>query len=615
MTGVASVECAFTTAPFSTPSWTDITEHVRSVSIRRGRDFELARYSTGSASLTLDNRDRRFDPTYASSPYYPYVIPGRRIRVQGTQGSTYSLFDGFVESWPQEWQPPQEARAVLQAADGFKMLQLAQIPGGYSARVLGDSPQAYYRMGESAGTTMTDSSGNGYHGVYVNPTFGQAGALLADADTAGSLNFAGATKYMHIPAAALQGAYSALSIELWMNTTQAAGDYVSLVERGNATANGGFGLLLTTSPYAINWNIFTSTGIKNLQSVASGLNNGQWHYIVGTWDGSTLRVYIDGTLSNSGATTGTLGALALSPHFGVRVGGTLSYTGSLDEVAFYTSALSATQIAQRYAAGRGVFPSQTRPARVSAVLDAAGWPTAERVTNGGTETMQASTLTNTTALQHLQDVTDTEAGRLFMDSFGRVRFDGRDSLFLPPYTTTEATFNDNPLDEDALGYYDIKTVYDDANIWNDVRLTRVGGAEQVANDTTSIASYGLRTMRATNMLNTSDAGVLSLAQYRRTQYKDPVLRFTLLTLRPGIDTDLWDQVLARDIGDRVRVGRTPQGIGPSIAFDCWIEGVEHDIRPGFWETRWKLSRADAQTYWILGDATYGLLGTTTTLGF
>ena len=49
-------------------------------------------------------------------------------------------------------------------------------PTGYHNTVLADSPYLYYRFGESSGTTVIDSSVNGFNGTYVNGvTLGLAG--------------------------------------------------------------------------------------------------------------------------------------------------------------------------------------------------------------------------------------------------------------------------------------------------------------------------------------------------------------------------------------------------------------------------------------------------------
>jgi hypothetical protein len=57
---------------FTDPVWTDISPYVRSAKITRGStrvDSPTIRYEAGTAELTLDNRDRRFDPTNLSGPY------------------------------------------------------------------------------------------------------------------------------------------------------------------------------------------------------------------------------------------------------------------------------------------------------------------------------------------------------------------------------------------------------------------------------------------------------------------------------------------------------------------------------------------------------------------
>ncbi|WP_395772544.1 hypothetical protein, partial [Arenimonas sp.] len=53
--------------------WTDVTDRVRGVSIQRGRSNELDTFSTGSAMVELDNRDRRFDPDFGPAEL---VLPG-----------------------------------------------------------------------------------------------------------------------------------------------------------------------------------------------------------------------------------------------------------------------------------------------------------------------------------------------------------------------------------------------------------------------------------------------------------------------------------------------------------------------------------------------------------
>lgn len=72
----------------------------------RGRRYYLAKNGAGFGSLevgrltlTLVNKDGRFDPYNTSSPLYPNVEPGKYIRIRvknGTTGETYDRFAGII---------------------------------------------------------------------------------------------------------------------------------------------------------------------------------------------------------------------------------------------------------------------------------------------------------------------------------------------------------------------------------------------------------------------------------------------------------------------------------------------------------------------------------------
>src|SRR5271166_1533419 len=55
----------------------------------------------------------------------------------------------------------------------------------YRAAVLAKNPIAYWRLGEAAGPTAVDETGNGHNGTYIGiPTLGQPGAIQGDSNTA-----------------------------------------------------------------------------------------------------------------------------------------------------------------------------------------------------------------------------------------------------------------------------------------------------------------------------------------------------------------------------------------------------------------------------------------------
>ena len=68
------------------------------------------------------------------------------------------------------------------------------------------------------------------------------------------------------------------------------------------------------------------------------LNDDKWHQIAGTYDGKTVKVFVDGKLEASNAAAG---AFKTGPKYiGSRDDKQEAYTGLIDEIAFFNVALS-----------------------------------------------------------------------------------------------------------------------------------------------------------------------------------------------------------------------------------------------------------------------------------
>lgn len=72
----------------------DVTEYVKSVQLRRGRSSSLDSFEAGSASIVLNNNDRRFDPINDASPYWD--VTTNETGVQPRRQVTVSLADELV---------------------------------------------------------------------------------------------------------------------------------------------------------------------------------------------------------------------------------------------------------------------------------------------------------------------------------------------------------------------------------------------------------------------------------------------------------------------------------------------------------------------------------------
>lgn len=144
----------------------DISDYTRSISTSRGRRRSLDRFATGTATIVLDNRDRRFDPSNTSSPYYNStvgvsgVVPAIPVIVRATwSDTTYTVFRGFIDSWSFAYSDGGvgDATATIVCSDAFKALS-AVIGGLPSATTVTSSGTSTVDIG-------TSSTGGGGIGV------------------------------------------------------------------------------------------------------------------------------------------------------------------------------------------------------------------------------------------------------------------------------------------------------------------------------------------------------------------------------------------------------------------------------------------------------------------
>ena len=84
------------------------------------------------------------------------------------------------------------------------------------------------------------------------------------------------------------------------------------------------------------------------------LNDGNWHHIAVTWNGgNTKRIYFDGVLDTSVTTlTGSLSTNGNALRIAAQQSGSY-WDGRIDEVAIYSTALTAGDVLDHYNAGIG----------------------------------------------------------------------------------------------------------------------------------------------------------------------------------------------------------------------------------------------------------------------
>ena len=90
---------AFDSNPFdASPTWTDVTSDLMNFHTRRGRQWELNRLESGTASLRLRNLHGDYWPNNTTGTYYPNVLPWKQINIKGIiDNSTWVSPTSYVD--------------------------------------------------------------------------------------------------------------------------------------------------------------------------------------------------------------------------------------------------------------------------------------------------------------------------------------------------------------------------------------------------------------------------------------------------------------------------------------------------------------------------------------
>ena len=97
----------------------DVTENVKSITIRRGKNRELDQYDQGLANVVFNNNDRTFDPEYALSPYAGQIVPKKKIRI--SSNGEISFF-GLIDDWNLSYETNGDSIAEAACSDATSAL-------------------------------------------------------------------------------------------------------------------------------------------------------------------------------------------------------------------------------------------------------------------------------------------------------------------------------------------------------------------------------------------------------------------------------------------------------------------------------------------------------------
>ena len=215
-------------------------------------------------------------------------------------------------------------------------------PTGYAATVKADGPVSHWRLGETSGTSAADSIGTAT-GTYRNGVALGAASLLASDTTNRAADFDGVNDSVSVPSSAALSPTGAVTVEAWVRPTAkpTAGGFASVASKADAYS-------IQFNGPQLEFTTINGTTRRRVQAPPSAVVAGQTYYVVGTFDGTTQRLYVNGVQVAAGAFSGPVNASTKAVVLGSWDTATEFLAGRIDDVAVYAKALTATQVANHY---------------------------------------------------------------------------------------------------------------------------------------------------------------------------------------------------------------------------------------------------------------------------
>jgi len=194
----------------------------------------------------------------------------------------------------------------------------------------------YWKFDEASGSSAADSSANGNNGTL------KSGVTWAAGKIGGALHFDGVDDHFEVPdSASLNTTTNEISITAWVNRAANQSSWAMVVSRQFANSSGDqylFGFFDNTYHFCV-------FGCSQGPTAP----NDEWVHMAGTYDGTTRRLYINGS-EVSGVPVSGIIPIDFKPIIigAARNNSTTSvqeaFNGKIDEVRLYNRALSAAEI-------------------------------------------------------------------------------------------------------------------------------------------------------------------------------------------------------------------------------------------------------------------------------
>lgn len=612
------VYVAFGDGPLvASPTWTEVTQWAREVRTQRGRQNELDDFAAGTATVVLDNRDRRFDPDYSAGPHYGNLKVRRQVKIEAVHDAvTYPVFRGVVQAWSQAWPlMGRDSTCTMQCADLFALLAtwpLAETAHEVVARSL--SPTAFWGLDDQASVAVDRIGGS-------DGTYGVERTRVDPLES----NGAGASRHAAPPGQTVRSvtvlagfgddqSSTSTTLSAIVAVRDLVQDYNGFVAYDDSIVVVGLdGLELCVDSFGQPSVVSLIAAPPYLQLVGGGsILDGARRHLCCVRQGTSVELFVDGVSVASSSSAGssamawTLVVIGGGPS-GTSINGVQrSHDLTVDEPAvWHGAALTSTQVADLAGAVRG-WVNDRADERIARILDLLGVP-------AGLQSLAEASMSvgrfegGTDALSYLQAVTRSDRGRLYVSRAGVVTFTDRTADM---GASAAATFADDAT-ANAVRYSGFELDLDDRLVANDVTVTGTTDTTAHAADSSSIGEYSRRGLAIDTELP-SLAACTDLARYTTGRYAAPVSRGRAWLVHPerlligSASSRAWATVLARELGDIVTMRRTPP-VGSTLAKTLQVTSISHeiDLPAGKWQVTFTGAPADTAEAFRWAVSTWG----------
>lgn len=620
-------------------AWVDQTERFESFGgASRGPGYELGRPASSQVLLTLRNFDDGITSSVGGD--YDLYTPYRLLMAWG--GKVYPFAAGWLEEAVRTWATPHHGYVDWSCVDALASMG-QDVPSALRGDILRRNPYAYWPLDDPS-ESIVAANASPRSSISLQVTQSKYGVADASQGFGAGTNLDGDTG-------------TGWQQQGLTNTNTKSGFALVGADPDFPAVSGGITICgiarpdddLNTQPdTGVTLCILRSSDARNATVIKFWMDAGLGTPMVTVWDKDTAAAT---------TTAGTFGIAQMKPiPWVLRFNRTswrlthqdaaTEFSGTCDLPDTFRSISIGGECDEVYNGNCGnvvhshvaIFDRQLTDGEVSQLMDraVAGYKRGESIglraqrymATGGARlprALDASTLTggmdsqSGVLLQRMADLADQDAGLLFGDAAGNLRFRTGAAGY---QQAARWTFGEDTSAGEIPIEAAVRITSGPTYLYNRINVANVGEAGRdlsplvwsdrahAAVDAASAGRYGIRPLdRAANLYYTGEAQ--HLAEWLLAQYHLPTQRFAEVTVDAASYPAAWVMLLAVEVGDLATVVRRPVGQA-EIRASCRVLQVKPTLRYGMTGTQGTVTltlAAAPPPVLVLGDPAKGALAT------